>query len=383
LPDPTVVHLHGAHTPPASDGFPTDYIMPGTYRDYFYPNDDERGGHVLVPRPRDGRHRAPRVRRPVRLLHPRRRVRGQPAAAQAAVRHPLCLQDRSFNNDGSLYYDSFDHNGFLGNHFLVNGAITPYLATYRRKYRFRLMNGSNARVYVLRLTNREKFTVIASDGGLLERPDVTDELIIAPAERYDIVIDFAQYPAGHPAGPDEPPRAVHRQGRRRRRPGLRPAGDGLRRGVQPRASAGRHQLRAGRAPPDPAAAGVRRDRVPHLRVRALQLDVDDQRPDLRPGAGRLPREAGQHRGLDADNGSGGWVHPIHIHDIQWQLLQRSGRTIYEHEKGWKDTFFLAGGETARVIGKFTGENNVGRYQFHCHNIEHEDMRMMSRWDVVR
>src|SRR5918997_178339 len=91
LPDPTVVHLHGAHTPPASDGFPTDYIMPGSYLDY---------------------------------------------------------------------------NGFLGNHFLVNGAITPYLATYRRKYRFRLLNGSNARVFGLGLKDGSKFTVIASDGGL-------------------------------------------------------------------------------------------------------------------------------------------------------------------------------------------------------------------------
>jgi FtsP/CotA-like multicopper oxidase with cupredoxin domain len=196
LPDPTVVHLHGAHTPPASDGFPTDFIMPGGFRDYYYPNDDERGGHVLVPRPRAGRHRPPRVRGPVRLLHPHRLGRGQPAAAQGAVRHPLCLQDRSFYPDGSLYYNSFDYDGNLGDHFLVNGAITPYLAVQRRKYRFRLLNGSNARVYVLRLTNREKFTVIASDGGLLERPDVTDELIIAPSERYDIVIDFAQYPLG-------------------------------------------------------------------------------------------------------------------------------------------------------------------------------------------
>jgi FtsP/CotA-like multicopper oxidase with cupredoxin domain len=82
------------------------------------------------------------------------------------------------------------------------------------------------------------------------------------------------------------------------------------------------------------------------------------------------------------NGSGGWVHPIHIHDIQWQLLSRNGRPVRAYEKGLKDTFFLAGGESVRVIGKFYGQANVGRYQMHCHNVEHEDMKMHARFDVV-
>ncbi len=387
LPDPTVVHLHGAHTPPASDGFPTDYIMPGTYRDYFYPNDDERGAtywyhdHAMD----------------VTAHHVNAGLSGFYILSDAVEDSlplpkppfdiPLCLQDRSFNADGSLYYDSFDYNGFLGNHFLVNGAITPYLATYRRKYRFRLLNGSNARVFALGLKNGDKFTVIASDGGLLDRPTETDRLIISPAELYEIVIDFAEYPVGtqlvlmnyleQDTGKDADVDAEELY-----ETSGRPV------------MAFNVAYNLGRRQADTSYVPDTLHPVPRLREsdatvrRTFEFGrsngawvvngelFDPERVDFRV-------KLGTTEVWTLHNGSGGWVHPIHIHDIQWQLLRRDGRTIRDHEKGFKDVFFLAGGESVDVIGKFTGENNVGRYQFHCHNVEHEDMRMMSRWDVVR
>ena len=382
LPDPTVVHLHGAHTPPASDGFPTDFVMPGGYRDYYYPNDDERGAtfwyhdHALDVTA----HHVYAGLSGFYILSDS--VEDSLPLPKPPFDIPLCLQDRSFYPDGSLYYNSFDYDGNLGDHFLVNGAITPYLEVQRRKYRFRLQNGSNARVYVLRLTNRERFTVIASDGGLLERPDVTDELIIAPAERYDIVIDFAQYPLGtrlvllnhleqstgkdadvDDLGPGRPVMSfdvAYNLGRRQTDSSYVP-----------------DVLRPIQRLQESDATVFRTfdfGRTNSMWTINGQI-FDPERVDFRV-------KLGSTEVWTLNNGSGGWVHPIHIHDIQWQLLQRSGRAIRAYERGLKDTFFLTGGESVRVIGKFYGQANVGRYQMHCHNVEHEDMKMHARFDVV-
>jgi FtsP/CotA-like multicopper oxidase with cupredoxin domain len=82
-----------------------------------------------------------------------------------------------------------------------------------------------------------------------------------------------------------------------------------------------------------------------------------------------------------ENSAGGWVHPIHVHDIPLLLLDRNELPPApdSDETGLKDTFFLGRGESVRVIGKFT--DNRGIYVFHCHNIEHEDQFMMSQFKV--
>src|SRR5262249_282860 len=102
----------------------------------------------------------------------------------------LVIHGRRFNSKGFLVYDSFDHNGFLGDKFLVNGLIQPFLKVARRKYRFRFLNGSSARVYQLFLSNGAPFTVIGTDTHLLEHPVTVTNFRLAPAERVDVVVDF-------------------------------------------------------------------------------------------------------------------------------------------------------------------------------------------------
>ena len=82
----------------------------------------------------------------------------------------LVVQDRQFDRNGFLVYDTFDHNGFLGDKFVVNGIIQPFLKVARRKYRFRFLNGSNARFFELSLSNGQPFVAIATDSSLLPRP---------------------------------------------------------------------------------------------------------------------------------------------------------------------------------------------------------------------
>lgn len=113
---------------------------------------------------------------------------------------PLVLQDLIFNTDGSIYYPEegvapsvhpYWVPGYIGDCLLVNGKVWPRLSVERRRYRFRLLNGSNERVYNLSLSNGMAFWVIGSDSGYLERPAELTTLLIAPGERYDLLIDFS------------------------------------------------------------------------------------------------------------------------------------------------------------------------------------------------
>lgn len=117
---------------------------------------------------------------------------------------PLLIQDRTFNQDGSLFYpdnatppvDSpvpSTPSFFFGETIAVNGKLWPYLEVEPRKYRFRFLNGSNTRGYDLRLDNGESFTQIGTDLGLLHHPVKIESFILEPAERIDLIIDFSQY----------------------------------------------------------------------------------------------------------------------------------------------------------------------------------------------
>lgn len=118
---------------------------------------------------------------------------------------PLVIQDRSFNSDGTFQYDNIGINPeihpywtpeFFGDSIVVNGKAWPNFNVERKQYRFRVLNGSNARFYNLSLSNNMKFTQITSDGGYLPAPVKMKVLLLAPGERADILIDFSKLAAG-------------------------------------------------------------------------------------------------------------------------------------------------------------------------------------------
>src|SRR5205814_2074939 len=110
---------------------------------------------------------------------------------------PLLIQDKKLASDNTLTYDSSQIGpGFLGDLAVVNGVAAPHFDVATHKYRFRVLNGSNSRVFALALKSGKAFQVISSDGGLLAAPVTVTSLSIAPAERYDVVIDFTPYAVG-------------------------------------------------------------------------------------------------------------------------------------------------------------------------------------------
>lgn len=275
---------------------------------------------------------------------------------------PLILQDRSFNQDGSFLYVTNMMDGAFGDYILVNGAITPYLDVSQVKMRFRVVNGANARNFNLRLADRSTFYQIASDGGLLEAPVLTESLFVSPGERAEIILDFSSYKEGEI---------------------LELISD----------NALVMTFRVGGAAvdetsiPDRLAEIERIDERLALGTKTIELDgmghmvtlngrkFDMQRIDDDVTLGDI--EVWEITTVGAMMmGSPG--HPFHIHGTQFQILSRDGAAPAANEQGWKDTVFVRANETVRIIVRF---NYEGVFMYHCHILEHEEAGMMGQLEV--
>ncbi|MDJ0582080.1 multicopper oxidase domain-containing protein [Crocosphaera sp.] len=201
----TTTHLHGMASLPQYDGYAEDYIPDNFFKDYFYPNDRAATiwyhDHALDLTARNvymGLAGMYIVEDQYELDLP---------LPKGEYDIPLILQDKQFAVDGSLIFDDLNQRSLYGDVMLVNGVPWPRLPVERRKYRFRILNASASRNYHLVLSRYEEsqslgdeMIVIGSDGGLLSSPvSLTSPfptLRVAMAERYDIIIDFSEYPLG-------------------------------------------------------------------------------------------------------------------------------------------------------------------------------------------
>ena len=376
LPDGVVVHQHGGVTPPDSDGYPTDLIPPGGSREYVYPNGhraatmwyhdhamDNTGYHnylglagfYIVEDEVEDRLPLPRGRFDV----------------------PLLIQDRRFAADGSLVFDPLGHIGVIdGDVLLVNGVPWPHFEVANRRYRFRILNGSNSTVFKLALGSGQPLTQIATDGGLLSAPVASPAIPLGMAERVEVVIDFSQYPIGS--------RVVLQNLDGAGRLGEIMRFDIVR--AEPDDSAVPATLRPAEPIPEASAARTREwvfgpratlSAVPPVEWTINGRDFDPNRIDATPRLGDV--EIWHIRNATELN-IGGMDHPVHIHLIDFQILDRAGIKPAPYEAGWKDTVLVPKGKEVRVIARFAGYR--GKYIMHCHNLEHEDAAMMTNFEVV-
>ncbi|MFD1505574.1 bilirubin oxidase [Georgenia yuyongxinii] len=362
-----------------------------------------------------------------------------PASDRRYLEIPLVIQDRSFDADGSLFYPDtrafFDgqeraylpHSDlspiwnpeFFGNTLIVNGRTWPYLDVEQRRYRFRLLNGCNSRFLILDFSQIPGVRVaqIGSDGGFLAAPvDLSGahrgRLLLAPAERADVVVDFTAVPVGNHVlgnlGPDEP------------FGGGEPGDDFP--AADPETTGRVMQIRVRRAlgrdrttPPEhlvlPAITPL-----PPAPVRKLALiemmsqDFDDSPVEALLGRveedGRWVAEEwadaptqtptlGATETWELYNTTGD-AHPIHIHEVAFQVLDRQPVVIDEAagtvavapgseprprepwEVGFKDTVIAYPGEVTRVRMRF---ETAGQFVWHCHILEHEDNEMMRPYRI--
>jgi FtsP/CotA-like multicopper oxidase with cupredoxin domain len=375
----TVVHLHGGVTPPESDGFPMDYVMPGDAREYVYPNTQRAAtlwyhDHAMD---RTGRNIYMGLSGLYLLEDDDEGSLGLPDGPYDV---PLLIQDRLFAPDGSFEYNMVNHLGARSGTMLVNGAPWPRFEVSTRPYRFRIVNGSNATPLRLALSSGDPLIQIATDGGLLPAPVVCRQIPLAMGERVEVIIDFSR----HSVGTDIALQNLNT------------------RGAMGAISSEIMQFHVGRVERDGGAIPTRLtenepvDRSAAVGTRQFVFSV-------RPSFGSLPSPSWRINGHRFDPetpiaspgygdieiwrfinkrflGIFGIVHPVHVHLVTFKVLERNGGLPLPHETGWKDTIAVDRGEDVSVIAKFDGYR--GRYLLHCHNLEHEDHSMMARFDVV-
>ncbi len=388
----TVVHLHGAKAPAASDGYPDAWYPPGKSAIYHYPNHQDAAmlwyhDHAL------GINRLNVFAGLFGIYILRDDFEDSLNLPRGQYEIPLVLYDRIFDLDSQLNYPVSGNPKspwtpeVFGDAFLVNGRLFPYLEVEPRKYRFRLLNASNARFFHLtlvsmQLPNSLPFQQIGTDQGLLPAPVRAHRVTLAPAERADVIVDFSTFAGAN---------VILRN-------------DNL----------NTMQFRvAPKGPRDNSALPLALRPVPKIpesaavQTRNLTLvEVDDE--VMRPVTMLLNNthwnmpvtetplldstEIWNLINLTDDS------HPIHLHLVRFQILDRRSIDVSAYwttgklkffgppippdpsEAGWKDTVRADPAMLTRIIVPFTGY--PGRYVWHCHILEHEDNEMMRPYDVI-
>ena len=388
----SVVHLHGGRTPAASDGYPEEWTVPGKSQTCFYPlpqdavqlfyHDHTMGinrlniyaglqGFCIVRDEHEASLDLPRGKYEV----------------------PLMVCDRFLKTDGQLEYpvSEFPDRPWVpevfGNAILVNGKLLPYFEVEPRKYRLRIMNGSNGRFYRFSFSNRSEFHVIGNDQGLLSAPVAASRVPLAPAERIDIVVDFAAMAGTH----------------------VRMVSDFFDI-LEFRVGAKAISAKEGsNDPPLPITLRPPTKRDPSVAVTTRRLTLDELLNDVQHSMGMLLNNTPWHMPITEKPKLGTteiWElvnltddsHPIHLHLVRFQILDRRRIDTFDyqskgtlrfmgpvqppeaHESGWKDTVRADPGMVTRILIPFEGF--AGRYVWHCHILEHEDNEMMRPYEVV-
>ena len=367
-PGDVAIHLHGGHVPSSEDGFPTDIIRPGATRSYTYPNNQPPAtlwyhDHLMG-------YTGPHVWFGMAgfyiLTDDYEDRLGLPSGAYEI---PLVIQDRNFDSTGKLVYTG-NRNGETGNTILVNGTIQPSFKVASRKYRFRVLNGSNMRKYQIALSNGQPFHVLGMEGGFLPAPVKVTSFVLASAERVDIVVDFSSLPVGS---------SVVLQNS---------LGSGSTASIMrfdvDRVETDTSQLPLVLRPLEKLSASQA------VRTRSFTFSsgmmgmmggapwvingkpFDPNRVDADPKLGTV--EIWEFRNMSMMD------HPAHPHQTMFQILDINGNPPPPTHAGWKDTVNVPAMGTVRIIMRFA--DYAGKYVLHCHVLEHEDNAMMARFDVV-
>ena len=423
LAEPTIIHWHGLHTPAKMDGHPRDTIAPGARYDYDF-TVRNRGGtywyhthaHELTAK------QAYNGLASFFLVddEDQRKLAMALDLKLGVTDLPLVIQDKQFDAQGALVYRPSAQEsmmGWLGDIVLAN--LTPNAAhvVTPRTYRLRLLNGSNARIYRLGFVKGDTalpFTVVGTDGGLIERPETVTEAFLAPGERLDVLFDAAQAQPGDTVFlrslAFDP---MENEGSGGAMSGM--SGQGNQGMSHVMTGMGSSRLPLG-APFNvlklSVTAGdrvvttlptvlseIKPIRTEGALERKIELSMEHMRFLINGRTFRMDEIAFEvKRGAveiwSINNPTVGMPHPMHIHGFSFQVLERVnsppqwsatarfGKGRAAGDLGWKDTVLVWPGETVRIAIDFAHDFPGSQtYVFHCHNLEHEDAGMMINFRV--
>lgn len=382
----SIVHVHGGRTPAASDGFPEDWYPPGQSKIDRYPNAQDAAtlwyhDHAM------GTTRLNHYAGLMGAFLIRDDTETALELPNGDQEIPLIICDRSFSPKGQLYYPTSGVPGhpwiseFRGNAIMINGKLYPYLDVAPRKYRFRIVNGSNQRFLRLGLSGGRTFHQIGSDQGLLPAPVAMNDLLLAPAERADVIVDFAEWLGQELTLTNDSRHVMEFRVGARQRPDKARMPASLR--------------------PVPRIAETSAVRERHLELNEYMRPSGDSMLMLLNGT-RWYADITE----DPELGSIEiWhlvnltndTHPIHLHLVRFQVLDRRPIDVFRYqndntvrflseaqppaanEMGWKDVIQAHPGTVTRIIVPFEGY--PGRYVWHCHIWEHAANEMMRPYRV--
>ncbi|WP_309066809.1 multicopper oxidase family protein [Microbacterium sp.] len=375
LDETTTVHWHGMHLPAAMDGGPHQPIAAGGEWRPEWRIDQPAATLWYHPHPHgQTEEHVLRGLAGLFLLDDENSRRLALPAQYGVDDIPLIVQDKKFRDDGEFQFDSEGNEiGLLGNVVLTNGAWGAALDVTTELVRLRILNGSSARTYDFAFEDGREFSLIATDGGLLESPVSTDHVRLSPGERAEIVVRLA------------PGTEVM----------LRSQPADLGDVVVPAAFGGTDEfdvllLRAADtlrpSPPLPARLAeidrLREEDADNHRIFEVQdrqingrsMDMDRIDEIMQIGSTELWRVTNLDR----------FPHNWHVHDVQFQVHDIDGAPPPPELRGWKDTIYLEPRRAYRIMMRFEDYvDDEKPYMIHCHLLLHEDEGLMSQFVVSR
>ena len=376
LPETTTNHWHGMHLPAEADGGPHQQIEPGeTWRPGW---EIDQPAATLWYHPHLMGETAKHVYNGIAGLF----ILNDPDSDELPLPRaygvddiPLIIQDKRFGDDGSLDFSNrlISPTGFLGDTILVNGTVEPYVDIGDDRVRLRLLNASNARVYNVGFADERNFDLIATDGGLLERPPRTRHIQLSPGERAELVATF------------EPGEEV------------------ILRSFEPDLGANFWEDRFAGGDDSfdlleiRAASELATTPETPRRLATLELEESDavrtRRFEL-DGSSRINGRSMDLSRIDqvvtVDTveiwevlNSTGTAHNFHPHGVSFRVVEYAGQAPPPHLTGWKDTVYVPPGETVRFLVRSPEYADLNLpYMLHCHVLQHEDRGMMGQYVVV-
>ncbi len=394
----TTLHWHGLHLPAKADGGPHQTVAPGTTWSpeftvkqkastfWYHSHTHEKTGEQ-VWRGLAGM-----------LIVEDEESKGLTLPNTYGVDDiPVILQERAFNRDGSFIYASSMHDimvGMKGNIPVTNGAITPFFQATTKKVRLRILNGSNSSFYNLGFSDNRPFHQIGSDGGLLESPIEMTRIYLGSAERAEIIVDVSDGKEIFLISDGKAPKGSGGRGMMGGMRGMMMGGDGSKftfMQIRPNGD-----LKPSANLPSSLVKIDRLDPRNAVKTRRFELNMR-MGPGMMMGGGSAFSINGRAMDMGYINeviklgdteiweisNPSPLPHPFHVHDVQFQILDRNGAPPHAGERGLKDTVVLNAGETVRIIAKFEDYADPDMpYMYHCHILEHEDAGMMGQFTVV-
>jgi FtsP/CotA-like multicopper oxidase with cupredoxin domain len=400
-------HLHNFHSAPESDGGPIMFYDTGNYLDHHYAmhpaggDDREALGHLWYHD-----HRADFTSQNVykgllgsHLVYDDLDANDEKdedtfQLPSGKYDVPLMLGDKQFDPmTHKLVFDPFNLDGFLGEHVTVNGLVTPFMDVRPRKYRFRIANGGPSRIYTLQTcftssdgvecdsdSYANDLIIVGNDGNLLNTPVTVDNVTISAAERFDIIIDFSQFPAGTRINLMN---VADQQSGKGRTGVFVPMTSPLAQKVM------QFRVKGNHAPDDSVVPAVMREKpvITDGEIACERMFVFDNQEggwtingDLFDFLPRFQVQEGTAERWTIINASRDWEHPIHIHLEEHQFEEKDGAMPPDWEQMRKDVALLRPNDSITLTLRH--RDWLNEYPMHCHNTVHEDHAMLLLWEVV-